>query len=87
MDLSESMENDLSVEVVENSLIVIVNSFYSNIDGIPPYSLVLYNTSFELRVVSMTDNNYQNNKWDGEVFARHGKNHSKWWYQGRKNHM
>ena len=87
MDLSESMENDLSVEVVENSSIVIVNSFYSNIDGIPPYSLVLYNTSFELRVVSMTDNNYQNNKWDGEVFARHGKNHSKWWYQGRKNHM
>lgn len=68
--------------------IIIINSFYSNIDNDLHSNIVIHGVPYELRVVSKAhciESDSRGIKWDAEVFARHGNIFSSWWYQARKN--
>ena len=44
------------------------------------------NAQFEIRVVCSTTNlNHNSNKFNADVFARHGKQYKSWWFQNRND--
>ena len=88
-DVSHYIDTILPLNMIDDVQILIVDSFYVNIDGEITNEILIHGeVPFELRVVSMTHINPTSERsWTAEVYARHGKYHSSWWYQGRKNHL
>lgn len=75
------------VEIVRKD-VLLVESYYSNIDGEIEESLQFGDgcVEFELTNICATfQNNFTLSKFDAEIFSRHGKNYSSWWYQQRKD--
>ena len=70
--------------------ILIIDSFYvdaditeASFDGTLSFA---NNVQFELRVVcSTTHLNHNTNKFNADVFARHGKQYKSWWFQNRND--
>ena len=86
-NLSQYVASLLSIEVMNDIKIVVVNSFYSNINGEIENELVLHGVQFDLKVLSMT-NVTAHGKLNGEVYARHGgKQHPLWWFQEKSNYI
>lgn len=87
-DLIQYISSIIPIEIMNDIQILIIDSFYINIERAIENEIIIHETSFELRVVTMTHiEHLASQKWEGEVYVRHGKHHSSWWFQKRRDHM
>ena len=88
-DGNDTLEQQLSeqnIDVLMIKDVLIIHPFYINADGPVEERLVLHDITFELRVICRTWS-LGGNKWDGEVYSRHGEMYQSWWYQKRNNSL
>ena len=97
IDLTTNEEGDLLLEILNNQVdevihmsdIIIIESFYIEVDGEVQTTLNINKHEFELHVVcscwGINDNGNRAN--GGEMYARHGGPHQGWWYQQRRHHL
>ena len=83
------IHHKLSNEEISTIEALIIEHYYINIDGNIQENITIgEDLEYELRCICCTfhsNNNY--NKFDAEIYSRHGKHHNAWWYQKRHDYI
>ena len=68
--------------------ILVVDSYYGNADTFDERLTFAHNLQFEITVICSTSTvNNNSNKFNADVFARHGNQHKSWWFQSRNDFL
>jgi hypothetical protein len=69
-NLIQYISSIIPIEIINDIQILIIDSFYINIERTIENEILIHETPFELRVVTMTHiEHLATQKWDGEVYV------------------
>ena len=83
-DMTTLLESTYCGDIIASKEIIIIENYVSN-DHLAEEIILYNNNKFQLHCICQV--NDDNNRLQGEIYARHGNYHTLWWYQKHSDNI